>query len=142
MKMKKLTKPKIDVRVRADEKNDGRLFRAVEFKVETRDCEDGKKKAVIRASVSSEAPYLRQFIWDEEEDGWRKGYEVLGHGEGEIDFSRMADGLVIQDTHWGDQIGIMRSKSRTGRLSARSSSAAENVRRRSRKTQPQESVGT
>ena len=107
--MKKLKKPKIDVRVRADEKNDGRLFRAVEFKVETRESEDGAKKSVIRASVSSEAPYLRQFIWDDEEEGWRKGYEVLGHGEGEIDFSRMADGLVIQDTHWGDQIGIMRS---------------------------------
>jgi HK97 family phage major capsid protein len=37
------------------------------------------------------------------------GYEVLGHAEGEIDFSRMKDGLVIQDTHWGDQIGIMRN---------------------------------
>ena len=88
---------------------DGRQFREAHFEVATRECEDGKKKAVIRASVSSEAPYLRAAIWDEEEEGWRKGYEVLGHADGEIDMSRMRDGLVIQDTHWGDQIGIMRS---------------------------------
>lgn len=88
---------------------DGRQFREAHFEVATRECEDGKKKAVIRASVSSEAPYLRAAIWDDEKEGWRKGYEVLGHADGEIDMSRMRDGLVIQDTHWGDQIGIMRS---------------------------------
>ena len=88
--------------------SDGRIFRAAEFKVETREDADGKKVAVVRASVSSEAPYLRHGMWDDEQEDFVKGYEVLGHAEGEIDFSRMQDGLVIQDTHWGDQIGIIR----------------------------------
>ncbi len=88
--------------------SDGRIFRAAEFKVETRADADGKTVAVVRASVSSEAPYLRHGMWDEEQEAFVKGYEVLGHAEGEIDFGRMKDGLVIQDTHWGDQIGIIR----------------------------------
>lgn len=86
---------------------DGRLFRAAEVSVETRDAGDGKAEAVVRCTVSSEAPYPRR-MWDEEAGEWVRGYEVLGHAEGEVDFSRMADGLVVQDTHWGDQIGIIR----------------------------------
>lgn len=62
----------------------------------------------VRLSVSSEAPYYRSWMWDERTQDYIKGYEVLGHAEGEIDFTRMKDGLVIQDTHWGDQIGLMR----------------------------------
>lgn len=91
---------------RADDPKDGRMFREAEISIESREIE-GKKVAVVRATVSSEAPYPRE-MYDEEEKAWRRGYEVLGHADGEIDDSRMKDGLIIQDTHWGDQIGIMR----------------------------------
>ena len=63
----------------------------------------------VRLSVSSEAPYYRAWMWDARTKDYIKGYEVLGHADGEIDFTRMKDGLVIQDTHWGDQIGLMRN---------------------------------
>ena len=86
--------------------DDPRTFRAAAISIETRELEDGKTEAVVRASVSSEEPYERYMC---DENGERvRAYEVLGHKDGEIDFSRMADGLVIQDTHWGDQIGIIR----------------------------------
>ena len=103
--MKKL---KIDIRHRAaDPKKDGRIFREAEIEVETRDAGDGKTETLVRATVSSETPYPRT-MWDEENKAWVRGHEVLGHSKGEIDDSRMKDGLVIQDTHWGDQIGIIR----------------------------------
>ena len=86
--------------------DDPRTFRAAAISIETRELGDGKTEAVVRASVSSEEPYER-IMYDENGDRVR-AYEVLGHQEGEIDFSRMKDGLVIQDTHWGDQIGIIR----------------------------------
>lgn len=86
--------------------DDPRIFRAAAVSIETREQEDGKTEAVVRASVSSEEPYER-YMCDENGETVR-AYEVLGHKDGEIDFSRMADGLVIQDTHWGDQIGIIR----------------------------------
>lgn len=63
----------------------------------------------VRLSVSSEEPYFRSYMWDARKKDWISGYEVLGHAEGEIDFTRMKDGLVIQDTHYGDQIGLMRN---------------------------------
>lgn len=86
--------------------DDPRTFRTAAISIETRALEDGKTEAVVRASVSSEEPYERYMC---DENGERvRAYEVLGHKDGEIDFSRMADGLVIQDTHWGDQIGIIR----------------------------------
>ena len=88
-------------------KNDGRVFREAEIEVETRDAGDGKTETLVRATVSSETPYPR-IMWDEENKAWVRGLEVLGHSKGEIDYSRMKDGLVIQDTHWGDQIGIIR----------------------------------
>ena len=69
--------------------------------------EDGAQTPVVRVSVSSETPYLR-FMEDPESGEWVRCYEVLGHKDGEIDFARMSDGLVIQDTHCGDQIGIIR----------------------------------
>lgn len=104
--MKKRT---IDRRVRAaDPKDDGRIFREAEFAVETRAKENGETETVVRASVSSEAPYLRTVLWNPEKEKYTAGYEVLGHADGEIDTSRMKDGLIIQDTHWGDQIGIIR----------------------------------
>lgn len=88
-------------------KNDGRIFREAEIEVETREAGDGKAETLVRATVSSETAYPRT-MWDEEVKAWVRGYEVLGHAKGEIDTSRMKDGLVIQDTHWGDQIGIIR----------------------------------
>lgn len=86
--------------------DDPRTFRVAALTIETRELGDGKTEAVVRASVSSEEPYER-YMRDENGECVR-AYEVLGHKEGEIDFSRMRDGLVIQDTHWGDQIGIIR----------------------------------
>lgn len=88
-------------------RNDGRVFREAEIVAETRDAGDGKTETIVRATVSSETPYPRT-MWDEENKAWVRGHEVLGHAKGEIDESRMRDGLVVQDTHWGDQIGIIR----------------------------------
>lgn len=104
-----MKKRMIDRRVRADDpQNDGRLYREAEFAVETRAKENGEAETVVRATVSSEAPYRRAVLWDPEKEKYTAGYEVLGHADGEIDTSRMKDGLIIQDTHFGDQIGIIR----------------------------------
>lgn len=85
----------------------GMQYRAATFETVTR--EDGDKTVTeVRATVSSETPYPR-FMRDPETDNWVDCYEVLGHKEGEIDRSRMSDGLVIQDTHHGDQVGLMRN---------------------------------
>lgn len=89
-----------------DPRNDGRVFREAAFEVAKRSVEGGGEESVVRCSVSSETPYLR-YMKDPETGNYVDAYEVLGHKDGEIDFSRMRDGLVIQDTHWGDQIGIM-----------------------------------
>lgn len=88
-------------------RNDARVFREAEIVAETRDAGDGKTETIVRATVSSETPYQRE-MWDDDEKRWVRGHEVLGHGKDEIDRSRMKDGLVIQDTHFGDQIGIIR----------------------------------
>lgn len=100
----------IDRRVRAAEpKDDKRKYRAADWIVETREVGEGKDKKterVVRCSISSETPYAR-YMADPESGEWVKALEVLGHGPGEIDDTRMRDGLVIQDDHWGDQIGIM-----------------------------------
>ena len=105
--MKKRT---IDRRVRADEpKDDKRKYRAADWIVETREVGEGKDKKterVVRCSISSETPYTR-YMADPESGEWVKALEVLGHKPGEIDDTRMRDGLVIQDTHYGEQIGIM-----------------------------------
>lgn len=105
--MKKKIKIEVDPQFRKPA-DDPRMFREAELTVETRKDENGEAKTTVRVSVSSEAPYLRRFLYDAEQDAWVKGYEVLGHKDGEIDDSRMKDGLIIQDTHWGDQIGIIR----------------------------------
>ena len=105
--MKKRT---IDSRIRADEpKDDKRKYRAADWIVETREVGEGKDKKterVVRCSISSETPYTR-YMADPESGEWVKALEVLGHKPGEIDDTRMRDGLVIQDTHFGEQIGIM-----------------------------------
>lgn len=99
-----------DRRFRADEpKDDKRKYRAAEWIVETREVGEGKDKKterVVRCSISSETPYIR-YMADPESGEWVKALEVLGHKPEEIDDTRMRDGLVIQDTHYGEQIGIM-----------------------------------
>ena len=69
---------------------------------------DGDKPAekAVRLSVSSEEPYLK-WCWDAEKEDYVLAYEVLGHGADEIDFTRIKSGLVIQNGHGGEQIGIM-----------------------------------
>ena len=105
--MKKKIKIEVEPQFRKPA-DDPRMFREAELMVETRKDENGEAKTTVRVSVSSEAPYPRRYLYDAEQDAWVKGYEVLGHKDGEIDDSRMKDGLIIQDTHWGDQIGIIR----------------------------------
>lgn len=69
---------------------------------EVRADADGKQS--VRMTVSSETPVL---IYTEYNGQWQRVYEILDHSEGSIDMSRCADGLVILDTHGGDQIGLM-----------------------------------
>ena len=95
----------------------GQRFRSASFEI-VRECgkEGGEEKRTVRASVSSDSPVV-EYVYDDEQERWIRAYEILGHGEGEIDRSRMEDGLVIQDTHEGDQIGIMRNPEvRDGKL--------------------------
>ena len=103
-------KTKAKLCFRADEpKDDKRKYRAAEWIVETREVGEGKDKKterVVRCSISSETPYAR-YMEDPESGEWVKALEVLGHKPEEIDDTRMRDGLVIQDNHWGEQIGIM-----------------------------------
>lgn len=81
--------------------------RESEVEIVTRAAGEGKPdEKVVRLSVSSEAPYLK-WVWDSEAKDYVRAYEVLGHKDGEIDFSRMKGGLVIQNGHYGRQIGIM-----------------------------------
>ena len=96
----------------------GQRFRAASFEIHAEKREGCDEEVrTVRASVSSETP-VEEYVFDEEQDRWIRAWEILGHGEGEIDRSRMADGLVIQDTHGGDQIGIMRSPEvRDGKIS-------------------------
>lgn len=70
------------------------------------DADDGE--TVVRVSVSSETPYVRT-MQDPDSGDFVDCYEVLGHKDGEIDDTRIREGLVIQDTHDGDQIGLIRS---------------------------------
>lgn len=82
--------------------------RTREMRLEVRTVGEGDDaKKFVRVSVSSETP-CPGFVYDADDGAWLRAFEVLGHGEGEIDFSRMDGGLVIQDTHFGDQIGLIR----------------------------------
>jgi len=80
----------------------GLSFREAEIDV----GEDEDKKPVVRMSVSSETPVLTYVRMG---DQWMMAYEILDHNESSIDRSRCSDGLVIQDTHYGDQIGLIRA---------------------------------
>jgi len=74
-------------------------YREASFRVQG----DGDKQT-IRMSISSEAPVLTYGYLNGE---YRQFYEVLDHSPASIDMSRCGDGLVILDTHHGDQIGLM-----------------------------------
>jgi HK97 family phage major capsid protein len=68
--------------------------------------EEEGKAPVVRMSVSSETPVLTYIHMG---DDHILAYEILDHNESSIDRSRCSDGLVIQDTHYGDQIGLIRA---------------------------------
>lgn len=91
-----------------DVKQNGTRNHTREMKLEVRNIGEGDAAAKeVRVSVSSEAP-VAEYVLDAEMGEWVHALEVLGHADGEIDMTRAADGLVIQDTHFGDQIGLIR----------------------------------
>lgn len=91
-----------------DVKQNGTRNHTREMKLEVRNIGEGDAAAKeVRVSVSSEAP-VAEYVLDAETGEWVHALEVLGHADGEIDMTRAADGLVIQDTHYGDQIGLIR----------------------------------
>ena len=79
-------------------------YRSVDMEVIDNDDED--KKPVIRMTVSSETPVLTDIRMN---DQWLYAYEILDHSESSIDRSRCSDGLIVQDTHYGDQVGLIRA---------------------------------
>ena len=80
---------------------DARAIRYREAAFEVRG--EGDEQSV-RMSVSSEAPVLSYVYFNGE---MQRAYEILDHAPGSVDMSRCKDGLVILDTHGGDQIGLL-----------------------------------
>ena len=80
---------------------DARAIRYREAAFEVRG--EGDEQSV-RMSVSSEAPVLSYIYFNGE---MQRAYEILDHAPGSVDMSRCKDGLVILDTHGGDQIGLL-----------------------------------
>jgi len=80
---------------------DARAIRYREAAFEVRG--EGDEQSV-RMSVSSEAPVLSYVYFNGE---MQLAYEILDHAPGSVDMSRCKDGLVILDTHGGDQIGLL-----------------------------------
>jgi HK97 family phage major capsid protein len=68
---------------------------------------EGDAPAQVRMSVSSEEPVL---TYCDVNGQWMRCYEILDHGPNSVDMTRMNDGLVILDRHYGDQIGLMRAE--------------------------------
>ena len=92
--------------VREEIEGRGTRFRSASFEIVRACGEDGaEEKRTVRASVSSETP-VEECVFDDAQGEWVRAMEVLGHGEGEIDKSRMADGLVIQDTKYSSTSGL------------------------------------
>jgi len=65
---------------------------------------DGDTPASVRMSVASEEPVLSYVYFNEQ---WQRAWEILDHSPDSINLDRAADGLVILDRHYGDQIGLM-----------------------------------
>ncbi len=85
-------------------------FRAGMMMVEDDEEKKGKR---IRVSVSSDAPVLS---WVHLNGEYQRAYEILDHSEKSVNMARAKDGLVIQDGHGGDQIGLMRVELKDGKL--------------------------
>lgn len=83
------------------ENPDGLLFRTAHLDVR---ADEGADTKTVRMSVSSETPVLTYAFFNER---YQRVWEILDHGEGSVDMSRCAEGLVILDRHYGDQVGIM-----------------------------------
>lgn len=66
---------------------------------------EGDAAPVVRMTVSSEAPVM---TWARYNGQYQQVYEILGHGPGECDLSRVADGLPILDGHYSDQVAVIR----------------------------------
>ncbi len=65
---------------------------------------DGDTPAQVRMSVSSETPVLTYIYYNRE---YQRAYEILDHSPESVDLSRCADGLVLLDQHYGDQVGLL-----------------------------------
>lgn len=91
---------------------DGLSFRECLFEI--REVTEEGKEAVksLHLSASSEEPVLTYAQFNGQ---YQRVYEILDHSPSSVNMSRMKDGLIIQDTHWGDQIGLIRSPSIDGR---------------------------
>lgn len=100
MKIKAKHNEEIEKGMRAE---NALCFRSVDMEV----MDGGQdKKPSVRMTVSSEAPVLS---WIRMGDQGMYAYEILDHSESSIDRSRCADGLIVQDTHHGDQVGLIRA---------------------------------
>lgn len=75
-------------------------FRSADFDVESKEGAE----PTVRMSVSSEVPVLTYAYFQNE---YQRVWEILDHSPESVDMSRCKDGLVILDTHNGDQIGLM-----------------------------------
>ncbi|MCK9432742.1 MAG: phage major capsid protein [Candidatus Omnitrophica bacterium] len=87
---------------RAKENKDGLNFRAVSFTVR---AAEGDKPSAIDASVCSEEAI--RTLCQTKDGNFIRAFEILDHSENSIDRSRMQDGLVVLDRHYGDQVGII-----------------------------------
>ena len=96
--MKKKTKPGAE----APEKRRDLQYREASFEIRAGEAEGAEP--TVHMSVSSEAPVLTYAYYNGE---YQRVWEVLDHSPGSVDMSRCKDGLVILDTHGGDQIGLM-----------------------------------
>jgi HK97 family phage major capsid protein len=67
-------------------------------------AEKDGEQPTVRLSVSSETPCLCYRWWN---DQYQRVYEILDHSPDGIDRSRIADGLVIRDQHYGDQVALI-----------------------------------
>lgn len=84
----------------------GLMFREAVVEVVRSAGTDGGAAPSVRISVSSETPVFTRVCMKDQEI---LAFEILDHAETSIDRSRCADGLVIQDCHYGDQIGLIRA---------------------------------
>jgi HK97 family phage major capsid protein len=96
-----------------EERNkDGLTFRDCVFEIREINEEGKEPVKGLYMSASSEEPVLTYARYNGE---YQRVYEILDHSPSSVNMSRMKDGLIIQDTHWGDQIGLIRKVSLDGK---------------------------